>query len=133
MKLQIKPNRTLNDIQKEFHAEFPMLKLEFFKKPHRADEPSAKKDLLTGSVKVSEVSKAPAGEFSVTGKSKVSEVEQALRKDFALYAQVFRKSGKVWLETTTTDEWTLDQQQQAAKESETEYIHSMHNFADERN
>ncbi len=109
-----------------------MLKIEFFNKPHRADEPSAKKDLLNNSLKVSEVSKSPAGEISITGKSKVNEIEQALRKEFALYAQVFRKSGKVWLQTTTTDEWTLDQQQQAARESETQYVHSMHNFADEK-
>jgi len=42
------------------------------------------------------------------------------------------KQIKVWLQTTTTDDWTLEQQEQAAKESETEYIRSMHNFADER-
>lgn len=132
MKLQIKPGKTLKDIQNEFHNAFPMLKLEFFKKPHRADEPSAKKDVVNNSLKISEVTKAPAGELIITAKSKVNEIEQALRSDFALFAQVFRKSGKVWLQTTTTDDWTIEQQEQAAKESETEYIRSMHNFADER-
>lgn len=131
MKLQIKPNKKLKDIQREFHAEFPMLKIEFFKKPHMEEEASAKKDLQDTSLTVGEVTKGK-GEMTITSRLKVYELEQRLRRDFGLYVQVFRKAGNVWLETSTTDGLTLGEQQAAARESATTYRYSAHNFADER-
>jgi len=131
MKLKISPEKTLRQIQEEFHREFPFLRIEFFQKPHRTREASAKEDLLDSSLPVGKVSKA-RGEISITDTTKVKELEQKLQKDFHLYAQVFRKAGNIWLETSTTDDWTLEAQQAEGRESEKQYIHSMHNFADER-
>ena len=50
---------------------------------------------------------------------KVEELERILKKDFGLRAQVFRKSGNLWLETTMTDGWTLAQQNYHGKELST--------------
>jgi hypothetical protein len=40
----------------------------------------------------------------------VHELEKLFQQDLGLYIQVFRKSGKVWLETTATDNWSLFKQ-----------------------
>ena len=131
MKLQIKNNKTLSELQKEFQKEFPYLKLEFFKKSHGTDEASAKKDILDSNLTIGEISKKE-GTLSIESTQKVGEIEQQFRKNFSLFVQIFRKSGNVWLETSKTDDWTIEEQIVAAKESEQHYTYSMHNFADER-
>jgi hypothetical protein len=40
----------------------------------------------------------------------VSKVEMGFQESFGISVQVFRKSGKVWLETSATDCWTLEEQ-----------------------
>jgi hypothetical protein len=47
---------------------------------------------------------------------KVGELENLFAEKFGLYVQLFRKSGKVWLQTTTTDTWTLKEQSKLASE-----------------
>ena len=46
----------------------------------------------------------------VTQNETVSTLENELWKNFGLSAQVFRKSGNLWIETSLTDSWTLEQQ-----------------------
>ncbi len=41
---------------------------------------------------------------------RVNELEQSFADTFGLGVRVFRKSGKSWLETTVTDGWTLEEQ-----------------------
>ncbi len=40
----------------------------------------------------------------------VAELESELWIKFGLSAQVFRKTGSVWVETNLTDAWTLERQ-----------------------
>ena len=131
MKLKIKSGKTLKQLQKEFQDEFPLLKIEFFNRPHRNEEASSKKDLQDTSLTVAEISKKQ-GEVAISGKTKTAELEQQFQTEFGLNVQVFRKSGNVWLETSTTDHLTLEEQQEAAKESQEQYTYRSHNFADER-
>ena len=46
----------------------------------------------------------------------VTDFENALMDQFGLSAQVFRRSGNIWLETTITDYWTLKQQNEHGRE-----------------
>lgn len=46
----------------------------------------------------------------------VHELEALFQERLGLYIQVFRKSGKVWLETTATDDWTLFKQNLEGRE-----------------
>jgi len=46
----------------------------------------------------------------------------ALMDRFGLAAQVFRKSGRVWLETIRTDNWTLNDQNKHGRELSEEPI-----------
>ena len=49
-------------------------------------------------------------DFGVSDNMKVSELEVLLQYEFGLPAQVLRKSGNLWMETTMTDHWSLRQQ-----------------------
>jgi hypothetical protein len=46
----------------------------------------------------------------------VQELERVFQDELGLYVQVFRKSGKVWLETTATDNWSLYKQNMEGQE-----------------
>ncbi len=50
------------------------------------------------------------GELALSDNMTVGELEKKLQVEFGLQAQVSRKSGNCWLETTMTDNWTLKQQ-----------------------
>ena len=39
---------------------------------------------------------------------------KSIEEEFGIHVQVLRKSGRVWLQTTATDDWTLAEQEQEA-------------------
>jgi hypothetical protein len=60
--------------------------------------------------------KKSEGLLHISREMTVSQFEAKLYDDFGLSAQVFRKSGNVWLETSATDAWTLAQQNEEGAE-----------------
>jgi len=115
MNIQVKDNLTISDIQKEFEEKFQYLKLMFFKKPHSEKEGSAKKDLLNSTVKLTNI-RHKNGKIAFDENIAVNELEQLFKDNFGLNVQVFRKSGKSWIETTVTDSWSLKKQNDQGKE-----------------
>jgi hypothetical protein len=121
MNLHITPNRLISEVQQEFNKAFAFLKLEFFSKKALLHADYSASQLVKTDKRLSEIQLKPAeGEIDVQGQMRVIDLEEKLRDQFNLAAQVFRKSGKVWLETTMTDEWTLEQQNKHGKELSTE-------------
>ena len=117
MELLITDNTTIKTIQDEFNKQFPFLKLEFFSKPHKKGEASAKELIRNNDKTLGECRmKKSDGALKIYAKQKVSELEQLFQDHFGLSVQVFRKSGRVWLETTSTDDWTLMKQNDEAIE-----------------
>ena len=118
--LYIDLNSRLSEIQKEFNTNFPFLKIEFFKVPHKIGQ-GLKKDLIINSNKLvkdcTTIKKGGVIEFTTV--TPVSDLETKFFKDFKLSVQVFRKAGSVWLETTATDSWTLEQQNEEGAEFST--------------
>ena len=111
MKITINDNRKIFAIQEEFNSAFPYLKLEFFAKPHTVGGGSAKKLIRHSSKTLGECRTVHnKGHITITPQMTVAELEQRFSDADGLGVQVFRKSGKVWLETTVTDSWTLEQQ-----------------------
>jgi len=51
-----------------------------------------------------------SGSILITPGMTVCKLEQNFRDVYGLSVQIFRRSGKVWLETTVTDGWTLQEQ-----------------------
>lgn len=111
MKITINDRRKIFAIQEDFNTMFPYLKLEFFSKPHKAGGASPKKLMKSNSKTLGECRTIhKKGTITITPKMTVSELEQNFADTFGLSTQVFRKSGKIWLETTVTDGWTLEEQ-----------------------
>jgi len=119
MEIKISDDKTLGEVKKEFSYLFPNLKIEFYKVSHREYEGSVNKNLLNNSLKIGRVRIShDEGELILDSKTLTAEVESEFRKFYGLNVQVFRRSGRLWLQTTSTDDWTLEQQQQAAEEKD---------------
>src|SRR4029077_7376921 len=111
MKITINDERKIFAIQEEFNKEFPFLKLEFFRKPSGPKAVPSKKVMVHHSKLLGECRAIhPFGELTVTPHMTVAELEQSLRDVFGLSTQIFRKSGNTWLETSSTDKWTLEKE-----------------------
>lgn len=107
----ITDKKRLVDIQREFQAKFPYLKLEFYTQPHATGVGSSNKVLLPALSKIGDVrTKHNTGDISINGHLKVKSLEQLFHDQYGLNVQVFRRSGEIWLQTTSTDEWTLTEQ-----------------------
>jgi len=120
MIFHISPEKTLGALQTEFLEAFPGLKIAFFSKPHSEFKGSAAKFLVQErDMSLGQLSpKMKVGELVANHDSVVSTVEKLFEADFGLHVQVFRKSGRTWLETSVTDNLTLGEQQAKAATSE---------------
>lgn len=117
MKITINDRRKIFAIQEDFNLMFPFLKIEFFAKPHKVGGASPKKFMKSSSKTLGECRTVhKKGSVTITPKMTVSELEQSFADTYGLSVQVFRKSGKVWLETTITDGWTLEEQNRQGEE-----------------
>lgn len=116
----ITDEKKLVDIQREFNQKFPYLKLEFYGKPHEAGIGSSNKVILPALSKIGEVRNVHnSGDLSINGHLKVKSLEQLFHQQYGLNVQVFRRSGEIWLQTTSTDEWTLTEQNDKGRRAST--------------
>lgn len=117
MKIEINDNRKIYAIQEEFNQAFPYLKLEFFKKPHKKGGASPKEFVNEASKLIGECRTIhESGVINISPQLTVGELEENFSSVYGLSVQVFRKSGKVWLETTETDNWSLQKQNDEGQE-----------------
>ena len=117
MKIIINDHRKIFAIQEEFQKFFPYLKIEFFVKPHKQNGSSPKKMMKHSSKTLGECRTIHSkGTFTVTPQMTVADLEQNINDTYGLSVQVFRKSGNAWLETSVTDNWTLEQQNNQGEE-----------------
>ena len=121
MRLHIAPNRQISEIQKDFNKSFPFLKLEFFNNTHYSSAGFSVNEMISRSKKIGDTKLERAdGYIEINEGLKVIELERIFKDQFGLAVQVFRKSGKIWLETTVTGNWTLSQQNNHGRELSTD-------------
>lgn len=109
--MTISDDKRLKDIQAEFSAKFPYLKIEFYMDAHGTGEGSPARAQLDASKTIGEVrSIDSAGDLSIDGHKLVKTLENDFLEKYGLNVQVFRKSGDLWLQTTSTDDWSLTDQ-----------------------
>jgi len=109
-------------VQEQFSGYFPYLKIDFTRRKDTLDQapspsspPNGKDNGQEDDLK--EVATAMLWkEFGLSGDMKVSELEILLQYEFGLPARILRKSGNLWLETDTTNHWTLGQQDDHGRE-----------------
>lgn len=118
MEIIIEDNSTLAEIQKEFSKHFPYLKLEFFGFEPIEEKIFTKANQITDTNKIlTDVRHVHrSGHISINGHQKVSTLEKHFRENFGINIQVFRKSANTWLITTSTDNWTLAEQNKKGEE-----------------
>ncbi len=117
MLIKINDRKKISLVQKEFNEVFPYLKLEFFEYPHSIGKGSPKKQMKDPVLTLAECRKNHSGGGLIINESQtVAQVEKLFQDLYGLSVQVFRKSGKIWLETTITDDWTLKQQNDQGRE-----------------
>ena len=117
MNIRINDQSAINTIQEEFNSVFPYLKLEFFLKSIGSNGVYEKKILKLKSKKLGEYRNNDTSELiDITPIMKVVDLAKNFYDVYGLGVQVFRKSGKVWLETTFTDGWTLEEQNRQGEE-----------------
>jgi hypothetical protein len=118
--MKINKETALEEIRTHFASQFDGLKLEFFKKQHADSSGSSKKSMLDSSLLVGEVNPSISeGDMAWDKSMTVSNLEQLLESRFGLHAQVFRLTGRDWIETTTTDSYTLEKQMSKSADSQT--------------
>lgn len=112
MEVVISDQFSISDMQEAFQQAFPYLKLEFFQHPYllrKASVQFIRKHANTfGELRKPEVSGTQP--LSIASDMTVTELEALFGTHYGLGALVLRKSGRIWLETTVTDGWTLEEQ-----------------------
>jgi len=113
MLLEISKDKTIHDIQRDFNLRFPYLKLEFY----NPGDPARVKKHLPHYTLLSDAGLINGNTImEVENGMTVAELEKRDRNEYGLAVQVSRKSGLVWLETTMTDNWPLEKQNEHGKE-----------------
>jgi len=118
----ITSDKKLADIKREFHKVFPYLRMEFYSGHHETGKGSPKEEQLEDGKTIGEVSgKDIREDFKVLPDMTVREVEKYFYEKLSLNVQVFRKSGNLWMQTTATDHWTLQEQNRKGGSSQEHY------------
>lgn len=115
MELMIQKNSLVEDINKTFTDHYPFLKIELYKVAAPGKH-TTKREMLPSNL--------PLVLFANTTEKKIIDINSyitvaELESQFAsigLMAEVFRKSGNVWIETILTNKWTLHQQNAEGEE-----------------
>lgn len=116
MEIYIIEDDLVSNIQREFRKCYPYLKLQFYKTSHREGESSGKADRISSELPLSEVTMFhTGGKINIDPERTVAQVEADFLHQFSLCVQVMRQSGGLWLQTTDTDHWTLQQQNEEGR------------------
>ena len=114
----INDKKRIAEVQKEFRAKFPYLKLEFYKKHHDPHQGSPQREQYDSMLTIGKIRKKHAeGDLNIDPDTRVSDLEDAFFQKYGLNVQVFRQSGGLWLQTITTDAWTLSEQNKHGEQS----------------
>ena len=109
--MQITEDKKIKDVQAEFQAKFPYLKLEFYQGSHQSHQPTPASEQLDAEQTIKQVRTVHTeGELGIDAHLKVSTLEDLFWERFGLNVQVFRLSGNLWLQTSSTDQWSLAEQ-----------------------
>jgi hypothetical protein len=118
MQLHFDASKRLSEIKAEFEHSFPGLKIEFVKRAHKESEGSSREDIIKEDLALKQLSNGhELHNLEIRANMRVSEVEQMFKDHFGLFIQIFRKTGRNWIETVHTDSWTLKHQMEISEES----------------
>jgi len=114
MELTIDYDSTVSDVQVQFNTSYPFLHLQFLKSIQEENKSIFKKTKVIHELPVKKL-RTMYTPVSISIENKVTVAE--LLKNFqeiGLRVQVCRKSANQWVETSLTDDWTLERQNSEA-------------------
>jgi hypothetical protein len=122
MNLYINYKSRIWDIQEQFNMHYPFLKLEFF--PMQINERVfPKQEMLSSGRFVKNIlTQSDKTIINVDQTKTVAEVENDLKRQLGLPVQILRLSGNVWIETTLTDDWTLEKQNREGEQISSHFV-----------
>ncbi len=109
MSMTVNPNTTVNELMCQFAEHFPFLRLALYEGVGNKKRAATENDfaLKNGTSSVEVI-------FEST--TKVRDFIDYLEKLLGWKVQILRSSGKLYIETSVTDQWTLDRQNQEGAE-----------------
>ncbi len=110
MELYVNANIRASDLIKQFNELYPFLRLEIY---YRGEEMGAASHHC---LLLEIVNKKVVENFIILPEMKVSEVEVLFWENMGLQVSIFRKSGKTWLESSYTNYWSLERQNNLGRE-----------------
>jgi hypothetical protein len=112
MELRINNNTALTQVQSEFNKLYPYLKIEFV--PRNGDKNGKSARLSTTST-FKQMPDDKDVAINISSCRTVADVERDFKESTGLSIQLYRKSGNLWIETSLTDDWTLERQNQSGE------------------
>ena len=122
-KIAITKSTTLNEVKDWFSNSFPLLKIEIYNKNHAEGEGSAKNEQITSNPTLSEIGfNGEKIEFVIFEDYSTNLVEHMFLSKLNINAQIFRLNNKTWIQTISTDNWTLKEQMLKAQEYQNDNV-----------
>ncbi|MEO6454689.1 MAG: hypothetical protein ABIN97_11475 [Ginsengibacter sp.] len=112
-KILISNDSLIRDIQYEFSAYYPFLKIEFYAAGNK--EKNGRSILLDPLTLLKQLATVTPGAIDINPNKSVAEVSQYLQGILGVIVKVCRKSGNVWNTISLSDNWTLQSQNMAAE------------------
>ena len=125
MKIKISADTKFNDVQEKFTEVFPFLKVEFYQEKYSENEVSTKDRIFPDKIISDQVKIFKEGSMDITSSRTVAALEKEFYEKFGITMQVSRKSGNIWIETSKTDDRTLESQNDLGKTMSTDPVDIM--------
>lgn len=123
MELIIRPESRISDLQTGFTAIYPYLKVEFFRLIITTEKFAPRRQRVEGFVPVKKFCiLLEPNQFPLDKTRTISDVEDNFRQVLGLATEIYRKSGQQWIETSLTEDWTLEHQNLEGEQMSTSYV-----------
>lgn len=116
MIIVVRKDSLVRDVQYQFTVPFPFLKIEFLRGSFEGEAILKKEYADPGEFFKRIPSLKSEGEIDLDFKQTVSELEDHFKEYYGVSIHIFRKAGNVWIETTLTNDWTLERQNKEAEQ-----------------
>lgn len=115
MELIINRDTVIKSVQDEFNSLYPYLKIEFLSSPKKYNGHIKLEKLPPTFTFRSLTLEGNDVAININRHRTVADIEKDFQEVTGLSIQLYRKSGKVWIETSLTDDWTLGRQNDAGE------------------
>ena len=124
MIIEINKKTKLSQLAEAFNKYYPFLKIEFFSDVHQRQEASDSNNLIFKYLTVEDITPLHHNVFiEIHFWNKTGTVELAFKQKAGLNVQVYRRNGDKWIQTSGTDELTLEEQNSIGKMHSEDILH----------